>query len=398
MSVQEMEITERFEGFDERPPFQPPTANEDIKLSRFLFTAANLITPDIARDRPHMKSGGLNVFNPCLNQTKDFIRRGRLTPLLMSQHVPIPVEDAPPGDSSYFNVPLEGESLRSASSFYEQGGMMSRLAYPGQQIMHILEGSPNGLGAGGGHRLGVVEVPTLKGHDYKLENIGGGVLTDKELWKIQKAIFPNYPDLPFKLQPFTDLVKIAIDANTGDIRSIAEEMYPSCVQFEGWAVRHVEKVHQDMGQAAVKGYASPYEQIDIVILDQLGMRREDEHFKRSAQQAAQQQLDPASLIALVREAGAQDREMFMAGMSQLIQEWKSDSKPPVVDENTMKAEPPAVDKEEMARMYLRDLRDHGVEKTREDAARGRYGDLHHETRKRLEREFEASQVNSQPSE
>lgn len=336
MSVQEAEITERFEGFDERPPFQPPTANEDIKLNRFLFTAANLITPDVARDRPHMKSGGLNVYNPCLNQTKDFIRRGRITPLMISQHVPIPIEEAPPNDSTYFNVPLEGESLRAGP--FEQGGMMSRLAYPGQQIMHILEGSPNGLGAGGGHRLGIVEIPTLKGHEYKLENIGGGVLTDKELWKIQKVIFPDYPNLPFALRPFTELVKVAIDSNTGDIRSIAEEMYPSCVQWEGWAVRHIEKTHQDMAQAAVKGYASPYEQTDIVILDQLEMRREDEHYKRSAQQAqAPQQLDPASLIALVREAGAQDRELFMAGMSQLIQEWKSDSKP--VNESTMAASP-----------------------------------------------------------
>lgn len=340
MSAQEAEVTERFEGFGDRAPFQPPVANEDIKLNRFLFTAATLITPDIARDRPHMKSGGLNVYNPCLNQTKDFIRRGRITPLVMSQHVPIPIEDAPPNDSTYFNVPLEGDSLRGGTSPFEAGGMMSRLAYPGQQIMHILEGSSNGLGAGGGHRLGIVEIGTLKGHDYKLENMGNGVLTDKELWKIQKAIFPEYPNLPRTLRAFTQLVQVAIDENEGDTRSIAEEMYPSCIQFEGWAIRHIEQTHQNMAQAAVKGYAAPYEQIDLVVLDQLGMHREDEHYKRSAQQAVQvpQQLDPASLIALVREAGAQDREMFMQGMSQLIQEWKTDSKPSV-GESTMAAAP-----------------------------------------------------------
>lgn len=344
MSAQEIEITEQFEGFGDRAPFQPPTSNEDIKLSRFLFTAANLITPDVARDRPHMRSGGLNVYNPCLNQTKDFIRRGRITPLLVSQHTPIPIEDAPPGDTSYFNVPLDGDSLRSAGSFYEQGGMMSRLAYPGQQIMHILEGSPNGLGAGGGHRIGIVEIPTLKGHEYKLESIGGGVLTDKELWKIQKAIFPDYPDLPFALRPFTELVKAAIDGNTGDIRSIAEEMYPSCVQFDGWAVRHIEKTHQDMGQAAVKGYASPYEQIDIIILDQLEMRRQDEHFKRSAQQAQQAQpVDAAAILNAVRQGSKEDREAFQTMLMEVIKELKNEPAP-LINEDAMKASPTAQEK------------------------------------------------------
>lgn len=337
MSAQETEITERFEGFGDRAPFQPPTANEDIKLNRFLFTAATLITPDIARDRPHMKAGGLNVYNPCLNQTKDFIRRGRITPLVMSQHVPIPIEDAPPNDSTYFNVPLEGDSLRGGTSPFEAGGMMSRLAYPGQQITHILEGSSNGLGAGGGHRLGIVEIGTLKGHEYKLENMGNGVLTDKELWKIQKAIFPEYPNLPRTLRAFTELVQTAFDNNEGDLRSIAQEMLLSCVQFEGWAIRHIEQTHQNMAQAAVKGYAAPYEQIDLVVLDQLEMRREDEHYKRSAQQAAQP-VDAASILSAVRQGSAEDRAAFQTMLLEVIKELRTEPTP-AVNEETMKAAP-----------------------------------------------------------
>jgi hypothetical protein len=338
MSVAEREITDQFAGLGDRELFVPPQANEDIKLSCYLFTAANLITPNVARERPHMRAGGLNVFNPCLSHRMDFIRRGGIVPLLINQHTPIPIELANTDDSSYFHVQLSGESLRGLSGPFEVGGMMSRLAYPGQQIAHILEGSPNV--DGGGRRIGIVEITSLKGHEYKLERLDNGVLTDKELWDIQRAIFPDYPNVPILLSEFTDLIKIAIDKNRGIVRSVAEEALPSCIQFEGWAIRSIEQVHQNMAQAAVKGYAAPYEEVDLVILEQLGMHREDEHFKRSAQQAAQTpaQLDPASLIALVREAGAQDREMFMEGMSRLIQEWKSESKS-LVDGETMKEKP-----------------------------------------------------------
>lgn len=333
MSVQEQEITEQFAGFDDRAPFEIPKANEDIKLPRYLFTAANHITARIARDRPHMKAGGLNVYNPCLNMSRDFIRRGRITPLLISQHVPFPIEDANTESSDYFAIPLEGESLRMGGPF-EVSGMVSKAAYPGQQIQHILEGSPN-VDFGNGQRVGIVEISTLRGHEYKLENLGN-FRTDPELWKIQKAIFPDYPELPFALRPFTELIRTAIDQNRGDIRSVAEEMYPSCQMFEGWAERHIENAHQNMGQAAVKGYSSPYEDIDLLILQQLEVNRKDEHYKRMAQQQTQAPIDAASILNAVRAGSKEDREAFQTMLLEVIKELKSS---PVIDENTMKAEP-----------------------------------------------------------
>lgn len=334
MSVAERIITDRFTGFEDREPFELPKANEDVKLPRYLFTAANHITPRVARERPHMKAGGLNVFNPCLNQSRDFIRRGRFVPLLTNQHMPVPIEEANTENSDYFHVPLEGESLRGLTGPLEAGGMMSRAAYPGQQIAHILEGSPNV--DGNGQRIGIVEIETLKGHVYKLTDIGNGFRTDKELWKIQRAIFPDYPDIPFALRPFTELVKRAIDENTGDIRSIAQEAHGSCVQVEAWMIRSIEITHQNMGFLAQKGYSYPYEDIDLLIIEQLEIDRRDEHFKRTAQAiAAQPQaLDSQSLIAMMRQAGKEDREAFQTMLLEVIKELKNE---PAIDENTMKA-------------------------------------------------------------
>lgn len=341
MSVAEHELVDQFTGFGDREPFELPKANEDVKLGRYLFTAANHITPTIARERPHMKAGGLNVLNPCLNQSRDFIRRGRLVPLLINQHMPVPIEEANTENSDYFHVPPDGESLKYAhlQGPLEATGMMSRAAYPGQQIAHILEGSSNVDGAG--RRIGIVEIETLKGHEYKLVDIGGGFRTDPDLWKIQKAIFPDYPNVPFALRPFTELIKRAIDTNQGDIRSIAKEAYPACGQFEAWAIRSIEVTHQNMGFLAQKGYSYPYEDIDLLILEQLEMERRDEHFKRLAQQAEskpQPQLDPQSLVAMMRETGKENREMFMEALSVLKQEWELDrqTRP---DENTMKEKP-----------------------------------------------------------
>ena len=327
-----------FAEFGDRELFELPKANEDIKQDRYLFTAADLITPDIARDRQHMKDGGLNVYNPCLRHTGDYVRRGRITPLLTNTHTPIPVEEASSENTSYFDIPVGGDGYQDSGPLTEPGGYKGYPAYPGQQIVHILEGSV----IGGTQRL-LGEITALKGHKYTLKDMGG-FLSDPDLWKIQLAIFPDYPRVPALLSDFTRTIQVAFDNNTGDIRNVAGEMLPICGQFEGWAIRHIESVHQNMAQSATKGYAHPYDQVDLLILAQLGMKREDEHFKRTAQQAAvsaQASLDPASLVALLRESGKENREMFMAGMAELIREWKSESKAPeaVVDQNTMAAAP-----------------------------------------------------------
>lgn len=91
--------------------FQLPKVNEDIKQDRYLFTAINMITPAIVRDRPYMKDGGLNVHNPCLRHTGDFVRRGRVVPLLTNTHTPIPVEEANTENSSaYFEISAGGDA------------------------------------------------------------------------------------------------------------------------------------------------------------------------------------------------------------------------------------------------------------------------------------------------
>lgn len=370
-------------GEDVGELFQLPKVNEDIKQDRYLFTAINMITSAIIRDCSHMKDGGLNIHNPCLRHAGDFVKRGRIVPLLTNTHTPIPVEEANTENSAYFEIPAGGDTtFRGDGPLATEGGYVGYPAYPGQQIGHILEGSV----IGGIQRL-LGELSTLKGHKYTLKDVGG-FLSDPDLWKIQIAIFPTYPQVPVTLSEFTQQVQSAFDNNIGDIRNVAQDMLPVCQQCDAWAVRHIETVHQNMAQAATKGYAHPYDQVDLLILEQLGMKREDEHFKRTAQQAAataQAAIDPASLVALLEKSGDSNREMFLEGMERLIEKWKSGSSKPV-DAAVVSVDPLSVDKEEMMKIYARDVHRYGVAKAREAAAKGIYGDLHHKTREKIERE------------
>jgi hypothetical protein len=331
MSVAERELIDRptampFKGEDAGEIFQLPKVNEDIKQDRYLFTAINMITPAIVRDRAHMKDGGLNIHNPCLRHTGDFVRRGRIVPLLTNTHTPIPVEEANAENSAYFEIPAGGDAtFRGDSPLPTEGGYVGYPAYPGQQINHILEGSVIG---GIQHLLG--EISTLKGHKYTLKDMGG-FLSDPDLWQLQLAIFPTYPEVPVTLSEFTQQVQTAFDSNTGDIRNVAQDMLPICEQCDAWAIRHIETVHQNMAQAATKGYAHPYDQVDLLILTQLGMTREDEHFKRTAQQAAATAQQPRVL----------SHEEYVSMKNEIIAEFRAEQAAARVqpDQNTMAAAP-----------------------------------------------------------
>src|SRR6185369_469835 len=175
---------------------------------------------------------------------------------------------------------------------------------------HILEGSV----IGGTQRL-AGEISTLKGHKYTLKDMGG-FLSDPDLWKIQLALFPNYPQVPVFLSDFRRQIQIAFDSNTGDIRDVAQDWLAICQQGESWLVRHVEEVHQRMGQAASQGYLFPYDEVDLVLLPQLGIERQDEHYKRTAQQSAtaNAQQQPRALT----------HEEYVSMKNEIIAEWRAE--------------------------------------------------------------------------
>lgn len=276
------------DGFTTRI-FEPPQVNQNNTRPRYLTFLASFITPQTAAERPWTRGGGIEVANPCLRYAKNHLRKGRITPLLKDVYDWMPYDlvkktmDSDPLSSGWFaqqipagyvppNLPppngqgMLGAGAMGGASPY--GMMIAKLALPGQQIDAILHGDDNVSRNFG--RKGVVEFTELIGHDYRPQNIGG-VYVDPTIWDIQRAIFPDYPNLPVKI----DDLEVLLDAAPVTLQWAVDKYRESLSEFRSYADIYIQNVHQSMRERAPNGYVRPYTATDLVILDQLGMERQD---------------------------------------------------------------------------------------------------------------------------
>jgi hypothetical protein len=345
MSANVMEVSEGIAT--EGRIFEPPQSNLDNEAPRYLTFVGSLIDPQTAADRPWTKGGGLEVTNPCLRYVKNFLRKGRITPLLKDTHDPRPsdwVKKASEGDGSYFPTPTppgyvppmlppaRGTGISTNPS--PIGNMMGKLAYPGDQIRWILDHHNIMENS----RLGIVELSDLKAQNYvpRTIDMGGGLRVDVDptIWEIQRAIFPQYPFVPVLLDDIGQLLDDATEHTM--IRGIVDRFQESFTAFRDYASSTIQNSHAKMREIGSKtqGYIPRYTATDLVLLEQLGMARQD----REIQKATSVGSDPEL------------REMFKAWMQTTIEEKQAriDAdrraaaalEPPaasVIDENTMMA-------------------------------------------------------------
>lgn len=284
MSAQEREVSEGYPT-DGRL-FQTPQINLDNEKPRYITMLGSLITREETRERPRLKGGGITISNPCLRYVKNFIRKGRITPLLKDTHNYVPrdiVNIANQGDSSYFDQPIpQGYQPPTMSApLGPQSVLMGKVALPGQQIESILRGPEN---VHGNVPRGVVEIHALKGQNYHPQDVGDGLYVDPEIWKVQKAIFPTYPVLPTLLDEIEVILKTAWNTSTG-LRDVIEPFQTSLAQFRQFATTTVEQSHMTMREVASKtsGYIPQYTSLDLILLEQLGMAQRDSEFRQMAQ-------------------------------------------------------------------------------------------------------------------
>lgn len=272
--------------------FEPPQVNQDNTRTRYLGFIGSFITPEVATQRPWTKSGGLEVANPCLRYVKNFLRRGRITPLLRDTHDFLPYDfvkktmDVEPLGAGWFaqQIPegykppflpaangqgMLGLGARGGDSPY--GMMVGRLALPGEQISSLLYGDDTVDRNFG--RKGVVEFTSLYDHNYQPRPMVDGSFADPEIWKIERTIFPGYPVLPTTLDEIEALLNAA-SIHT-QLLPIVDEFHTSLSEFRAYADIYIQNVHQQMRERAPNGYVRPYTAGDLVLLAQLGMERQD---------------------------------------------------------------------------------------------------------------------------
>ncbi len=273
--------------------FEPPQANLDNQRPRYLTFLGSFVTPEVAAQRAWTKGGGYEVANPCLRYVKNFLRKGRITPLLKDTHDFMPYDyvkkttEVDPLSAGYFaqqipkgyippNLPPPngqgGLGLGNMGSYSPYGMMVGKLALPGEQIGSILNGDDNvcrNLG-----RKGIVEFTSLLGHEFRTELVRteqGTVEVDRTLWDIQRAIFPQFPIVPPKL----DEIEQLLDQAPLTLQAEVDVYRESLSQFRGYVDIYIQNVHQQMRERAPNGYVRPYTAGDLVLLDQLGMERQD---------------------------------------------------------------------------------------------------------------------------
>ncbi len=313
--------------------FETPQASLDAQKPRYVLTVANLIDREATINKPWTKGGGLIIANPCLRYVKNFLRKGRITPILKDTHDYRPMDlwkRASEGDSSYFPQPIPAgyvaPNLPEGGGPAKHGYMMGKLALPGEQINAIVDGSA--AVAHGGMRRGVVEIKVLKGQDYVPKDLGNGVYTDATIWEIQRAIFPNYPIIP----PLIEDVGYLLDEATKhtQIRDIVDDYRLSWEQFREYASVTVKRTHMTMREiaGASHGYIPTYTAMDLILLEQLGMARQDEEIRKNTAPTGDPEL----------------REMFKMFIQTQIEEKQANIErmkraEPVLDQNTMAAAP-----------------------------------------------------------
>lgn len=321
--------------------FEPPQQRRDNEEPRYVTFLGNLTIPEAIQDCPWMKFGGLQITNPCLRFVKHFLLKGRITPVLKDTHNWVTVdywEKATAKDASYFlrqvpkgYIPPDRDEFGNRSPIPP---MMGKIAFPGDQMDAIVNGPAARLR---GVRRGVVELKTLKGQPYNPEPLEDGVVQDAAIWRIQKTILPSYPLLPILL----DDIERMLDAATihTSLRSVTDEMAASLNQFRDYARSTIEQTHYNMRESGVKsesGYIPRYTELDFVLLEQLGMARQDIAIRREASSPS---IDPE-----LREMFKQFIQLSVEEKAAIAAERNAQSKDaPAINETTMMAQPPAGD-------------------------------------------------------
>jgi hypothetical protein len=223
-----------------------------------------------------------------------------------------------PQDRSYYDIPISAGYVPPMLTPIMSGGptaLMGKRTLPGEQIDLILSG------AEAIHRnlpRGIVEIRTLKGQPYNPTDIGNGLYLDPKIWEIQRAIFPDYPVLPVLISKVRELLDAAWEHTY--LREIVEDMQTSSQQFENYARLTIEQAHVNMRNVAASvGEAMQYTPTDLVLLEQLGMARQDREFQQLAQMTGQATQSSGTNLAEMREmftmlmqANREEREAMLS--------------------------------------------------------------------------------------
>jgi len=337
--------------------FEVPEVNRDKEQPRYVGFIGSMIEPAVASDRPWTRGGGMEVGSPCLRYVKNFLLKGRIVPVLKDTHDWITEDywvNATGRDASYFLRPIpRGYQAPIAPNNMPTPikNMYGKVAYPGEQINKIIDGAAN-IVHGTAIRRGVVELKSLAGHPYNPQQLSDGLVADPGIWQIQRSIFPHFPlILNEEGEPtvlLDEIEEILISAQSHSLlRPTIDEYLMSLNQFRDFAKGSVEQTHyimRESGANSQTGYIPRYTALDFILLEQLGMERQDINIRKTGVVKSAPSPELGALSDLVRqfvEISLEEKKAIMEQKALGV-----DVNTPSVDVNTMAAAPIAEEPED----------------------------------------------------
>lgn len=255
---------------------------QDLKKTRVLFFAMDVITPDIKYKAPASKGfGGIDR-----SDLKTIQHNGNLGMIYKCKFTPMRTkmiddnrEMIKPADVSSWETSytIENGRLNPRTGQWEDvvvGGtdttahLIYKARYPGQELHFALtRNAPNGEG-------GLVEITALKGSDYR------------EQRKWQLFFFPEWAEvergqasLPTTLSALERHLQ-SIDVNQSDdpvkAAAIRADMLKSCTEYRFWGISYLKFVEDAINEAKVKGQGYEYPALGLILLEQLEQKRKDD--------------------------------------------------------------------------------------------------------------------------
>lgn len=196
---------------------------ESREVTRYLFTAGDVIDPDRKRQLATLRDGGEEVDARCLRRTPNYIPRCEITPF-ETWFEPLGIKELA-GDSMKDLVSIGRDTqaelppmVNPGQFFRAQEPMMGMPHYPGVDMGSLIDAV--------GYR-GVKEIESLRGNEWEQGYVQR---------EYQQVFFPADWEKPVALRLIEEQIR---KVGTGSLRFTADELLASCDQFRHWALGRI---------------------------------------------------------------------------------------------------------------------------------------------------------------
>lgn len=275
----------------EQTDFLPQTVNlqrEDPNTPRWVFFAGDVIGAQRKREMEYLRPGGTEIQARTLVHTRGFVRRGRFTPVTRWFEGEIAEHANKNGRHAKLEDVVPVTEGQENKGFFTRSSLLAVPRTPAGDIKHIVGENISGV------RIGVNEVPALKGIEY----------ADFPKTGYQELFFHkkyNTPDFPETLHGLVELIRTAPRGDR-DFEEVRDLLLTAAEEFRTFGETYLEAQNTLVRKPPNEtGFTYSYSATAETLFKQLNYERVDQHLNKQARQSG----DIATAIEKIADLQAQ---------------------------------------------------------------------------------------------